>query len=132
MKKTLSKILSVMLAVISVITMVSVARPAKAYDFCDQMTEDYRYNYCYDGKLRILEYLKDEEIVTIPNEIDGIPVSKIEKRAFINKKARRVIFSENMREITRETFVDCPNLEEIVFNDGFESISYKKVSKNTL
>lgn len=127
MKKTLSKILSVMLAVISVITMVSVARPAKAYDFCDQMTEDYRYNYCYDGKLRILEYLKDEEIVTIPNEIDGIPVSKIEKGVFNNKKARRVIFSENMREITRETFVDCPNLEEIVFNDGFESISYKAV-----
>ena len=128
MKKTLSKILSVMLAVISVITMVSVARPAKAYDFSDQMTEDYRYNYSYDGKLRILEYLKDEEIVTIPNEIDGIPVSKIEKGAFINKKARKVIFSENVREMNRETFVDCPNLEEVVFNDGFESMTRKSFS----
>lgn len=128
MKKTLSKILSVMLAVISVITMVSVARPAKAFDFCDQMTEDYRYNYCYDGKLSILEYLKDEEIVTIPNEIDGIPVSKIEKGAFINKKVRKVIFSENVREMNRETFVDCPNLEEVVFNDGFESMTRKSFS----
>ena len=128
MKKTLSKILSVMLAVISVITMASVARPAKAYDFSDQMTEDYRYNYSYDGKLRILEYLKDEEIVTIPNEIDGIPVSKIEKGAFINKKARKVIFSENVREMNRETFVDCPNLEEVVFNDGFESMTRKSFS----
>lgn len=128
MKKTLSKILSVMLAVISVITMVSVARPAKAYDFSDQMTEDYRYNYCYDGKLSILEYLKDEEIVTVPNEIDGIPVSKIEKGAFINKKVRKVIFSENVREMNRETFVDCPNLEEVVFNDGFESMTRKSFS----
>lgn len=128
MKKTLSKILSVMLAVISVITMVSVARPAKAFDFSDQMTEDYRYNYCYDGKLSILEYLKDEEIVTIPNEIDGIPVSKIEKGAFINKKVRKVIFSENVREMNRETFVDCPNLEEVVFNDGFESMTRKSFS----
>lgn len=128
MKKTLSKILSVMLAVISVITMVSVARPAKAFDFSDQMTEDYRYNYCYDGKLSILEYLKDEEIVTIPNEIDGIPVSKIEKGAFINKKVRKVIFSENVREMNLETFVDCPNLEEVVFNDGFESMTRKSFS----
>lgn len=128
MKKTLSKILSVMLAVISVMTMVSVARPAKAFDFCDQMTEDYRYNYCYDGKLSILEYLKDEEIVTIPNEIDGIPVSKIEKGTFINKKVRKVIFSENVREMNRETFVDCPNLEEVVFNDGFESMTRKSFS----
>lgn len=128
MKKTLSKILSVMLAVISVMTMVSVARPAKAFDFSDQMTEDYRYNYCYDGKLSILEYLKDEEIVTIPNEIDGIPVSKIEKGAFINKKVRKVIFSENVREMNLETFVDCPNLEEVVFNDGFESMTRKSFS----
>lgn len=128
MKKTLSKILSVMLAVISVITMVSVARPARAFDFSDQMTEDYRYNYCYDGKLSILEYLKDEEIVTIPNEIDGIPVSKIEKGAFINKKVRKVIFSENVREMNLETFVDCPNLEEVVFNDGFESMTRKSFS----
>ena len=72
--------------------------------------------------------MKDEEIVTIPNEIDGIPVSKIEKGAFINKKARKVIFSENVREMNRETFVDCPNLEEVVFNDGFESMTRKSFS----
>ena len=125
MKKTLSKFLSVMLAVISVITIALVAQSAMAFDFSDQTTEDFRYNYGYDGKLRILEYLNDEEIVTIPNEIDGVPVSKIEKDAFINKNARKIIFSENMREITRGAFIDCPNLEEIVFNDGFESISYK-------
>lgn len=128
MKKTLSKILSVMLAVISVITIASVAQPAMAIDFSDQKTEDFRYNYGYDGKLRILEYLKDEEIVTIPNEIDGISVSEIEKNVFNNKKVRKVIFSENMRRINRETFVDCPNLEEVVFNDGFEFMAIKSFS----
>ena len=125
MKKTLSKILSVMLAVISVITMASVAQPAMAFDFSDQTTEDFRYNYGYDGKLCILEYLKDEKIVMIPNEINGVPVSKIEKGAFINKKVCKVIFSENMRGMNSETFVDCLNLEEVVFNDGFESMTIK-------
>ncbi len=122
MKKIFSKILSVMLAVISVMTIASVAQPAMAREFGDQKTDEFVYRFGDDGKIEIGEYLKDDDVVTIPNEINGIPVSGIGSEAFKNKNVRKIILPNNMRRVTGDGFVECSNLEEVIFNDGFEEL----------
>lgn len=124
MKKTLSKILSVMLAVISVITMASVAQPARAYEreYKEYYTDEFGYDYGDDGCYMIVDYLLDNDVVKIPNEIKGIPVTGINSNAFKGKNLRKVIFPENMRTLWMNAFTDCKNLEEVVINDGLETV----------
>lgn len=54
-----------------------------------------------DGKktIAITKYLGNEEIVTIPDEIDNIPVTVIDEHSLRNKNIRQIIILQNIVSI---------------------------------
>lgn len=57
--------------------------------------------------------------VTIPSEIGGLPVSGLEKKAFLSKKyLHRVLLPEGITEIGDWAFAYCDHLEEVRFASG--------------
>lgn len=56
--------------------------------------------------------------ISIPECIDGFPVTRIEKKAFLsNKSVRRVFLPESMESIGDWAFGYCSNLEEVVLRN---------------
>ncbi len=61
--------------------------------------------------------------VEIPSEIDGIPVTKIEQKAFYeNDTIESVTIPGTVTEIVWEAFYRCENLESVVLNEGLTRI----------
>ncbi len=65
----------------------------------------------------------DKEHLTIPTEIDGIPVTKIGDSAFANAQSLvSVVIPDSVTSIGSYAFEHCPNLESVIIGDGVESI----------
>jgi hypothetical protein len=74
----------------------------------------------YKGNVKPLETL---EALEIPNEIEGLPVTRIGDRAFINKtRLTNVIIPNTVTEIGQEAFRGCSNLTGINLGIGVTSI----------
>ncbi len=71
-------------------------------------TEDgFTYNVSY-GKAIITGYTGTETDITIPAEVDGYKVKKINTHAFYrNKTIQRITISEGIEEIDNEAFYNC-------------------------
>lgn len=85
----------------------------------------------YTGQGYYLTYLETEEGIVItgcggrafkaevPDQIDGKPVTKIEKKAFLSRKTLREIrLPESVRQIGDWAFAYCSNLEAVHFPKG--------------
>lgn len=63
--------------------------------------------------------------LTIPSEIDGLPVTKIKDYAFVNHtRLRSVCISESVLEIGNYAFMDCSRLEEITVPDTVQDVGW--------
>ncbi len=107
---------------------------------------DYRYEIVHgENTVRILAYLGDEEIVFVPEKLNGMEVSvigsgafagqsvmeevllptgvtKIEKEAFAYcSRLQYIIMGDQISSIETEAFAYCPSLEEIRFPEGLET-----------
>lgn len=73
-----------------------------SYNVSGVYTSGY-YNYILrDGKAVITKYSGDETEVTVPAEIDGYSVDKLDNGVFWNNSSvQRIIISEGIREFTR-------------------------------
>lgn len=71
----------------------------------------------------ILGCSKDEVDIDIPEEIEGLPVSKIESNAFIEApKLKRVVIPGTVKVIGSYAFASCQLLKEVVLEEGVETI----------
>lgn len=78
-----------------------------------------------DGKVSILTYTGSSTSVTVPSQIDGLPVSSIADRAFENKtKLRSVTLPEGLEEIGWFAFSGCVALESVTLPASVKSIAY--------
>ncbi len=76
------------------------------------------------GALSLDSYTGTDTEVDIPAQIDGIPVTKIEQKAFSqNDTLQSVTIPGSVSEIRWEAFYSCENLESVVLNEGLERIA---------
>ncbi|MBR5615417.1 MAG: leucine-rich repeat domain-containing protein, partial [Clostridia bacterium] len=72
---------------------------------------DYTSVKLTDGTMMITGYSGNEETVTVPDEIDGVPVTVIGEGAFAqNPTVEHVILPDSVTTIQREAFASCSNL----------------------
>ena len=72
-------------------------------------------------------YDVDSKTLTIPNEIDGIPVKCIGQNAFAGKPLKSVIFNENLVQIQNRSFYGCNDIRSLNFDacTNLKEISYE-------
>lgn len=74
------------------------------------------------GKVTVTKYTGNEDMVVIPKEIGGKPVTKIAANAFQKKKFTTIVFPESIREVARKSFVGCQNFTTLYMFDTVEKI----------
>lgn len=88
------------------------------------------YNYAYRDKykeIRLIRYVGNEKEVTIPMEIDGIPVQRLFYGSEIfkgNDNVEKVIVSEGIDTIPKLTFCGCKNLKSVYFPKTLRDIKH--------
>ena len=80
----------------------------------NQVYKDYTYDE-YSNHVTILTFDSDQEIVKIPEKINGKNVLAIDDSAFYGKqKLKKVIIPKYVIRIGHQSFIGCDNLEEVV------------------
>ncbi len=75
----------------------------------------------YDDVI-ILDYLGDDPIVVIPDEINGKPVSGFDRTFMNNKTIVAVRIGDNVTEVSTGAFVNCENLKYVVLGKAVQSL----------
>lgn len=74
-------------------------------------------NFCYrinGRKVEITGYVEQDARIEVPSQIEGYPVSRITRKAFLNKKdLYSVALPESIEEIEDWAFANCVGLTEI-------------------
>lgn len=83
---------------------------------------EYTYSQS-NGQITITKYNGTEEVINIPAEIDGIPVTRIGTRAFQNcTTVKKLTIPEGITVLNTGAFSGCENLEELYYNCTLTSI----------
>lgn len=62
----------------------------------------------------LVKYDSDDLVIEIPETVDGIPVTKIARKAFVKKNAfNKVVVSKNLKVIEKNAFADCANFNKL-------------------
>ena len=88
--------------------------------FKNKLFNEYGYtttiSYAYeinDNEVSIRQYLGNSVNVTIPEKIDGKPVTKIKESAFRKTKVESVILPSKVNEVQAYAFAECENLVSV-------------------
>ena len=84
------------------------------------------------GKVEITSYKGEELEVTVPSEIDGMPVVSIGYKAFANDDMKKIVLPETIVNISDSAFLDCMFLEEVVIPEGVTEIKHATFKGCTL
>lgn len=143
MKKLIKKLL-----ILTVITaMVVASAPFSEIDFSDFILPevkaatktytwgDYEYNIINKKEIELVNYYGKDTEVTIPSEINGMPVTSIGDCCFSmydsdkphpnaenNSKITKITVPSSVKTIYYGTFAFMENLSEVVLNEGLETI----------
>ena len=137
MKKVVSIILSLAL-LISICTSAGIESLA----YYDGTYNGFNYD-CYDENddenepfIQIVSYTGENATVTIPNEINNIPVKQIWMGAFqFNDTVKKIVVPKNVDSIGQGAFASCEKLTEIVVdsnNENYKSINGILFSSNNV
>ena len=126
-RKRRASVWAVLFALMCVITSMSVfGVTAKAEEEVSVMTtSDGRFEYVEDtehGGYKITTYLKDEETVEIPSEIDGTPVTAIEGYLFYQKDPVTVKIPDSVVTLGEGIFWQCANLKNVTLSDNVKTL----------
>ena len=87
---------------------------------------EYPFSYVYEeenGEIHITGYYGQvPEVLSIPETLDGLPVTAVMHYAFKNAPIRKLILPSTMRTLCQACFADTP-LTEVILNDELEAIS---------
>lgn len=74
---------------------------------------EYEYHILPDGGVETAAYLGDADIIIIPEEIDGRPVSRVGEYTFFECLARTITIPECVTHIGEGAFGNCENLKNL-------------------
>lgn len=114
-----------------------IAKAANIYEW-----GDYEYTVTYKNEVIIKTYLGNDREVTIPSDIDGMPVTEIGDYCFNgdsrliapgegfenhpnarnNRRIRKVVIPSSVKVIGEYAFSDMDRLKEVVFSEGLKTI----------
>ncbi len=77
-----------------------------------------------NGEVTLTGYSGKEKNVTLPSEIDGLPVTAIGKETFKNTAVESVILPNGIKKIDWFAFFGCGNLKSIAIPKSVEKIEY--------
>ncbi|MGN0558569.1 MAG: leucine-rich repeat protein [Acutalibacteraceae bacterium] len=122
-KKPVSIILAALM-MISVLTVMPTVANAEELVFGD-FGYDISYNiFTETDYVTITAYNGTDDVVTVPAEIDGIPVEEIVESAFAeNEVIKSVNLPEGLKKIDSFAFRDCKSLTEAIIPDSVTVIS---------
>ena len=103
----------------------SITRPVKKKDPNKRYKCDGFYYLAVDDGAKIVHYTgkPDGDSLTIPDELDGLPVVVIGEKAFAGRELpKTVILPQYLREIEADAFNNC-NLWEIVFPQSIKTLA---------
>lgn len=81
--------------------------------------------------IKIKKYKGNDNIVVVPEMIDGYYVSSIENTAFANKSLEKIVLPSQIMSVGTRAFYGCSNLKEIVCYDGITSFPDDAILKCT-
>lgn len=85
--------------------------------------DDFKYSNLKDGTIKIKKYYGEVSNLTIPDTIDGKPVTILGNRAFYRCNILTYVTVPNsVTNIGRSTFFHCDNLTGISFPNSIKSI----------
>lgn len=83
---------------------------------------DFTYTVDNEGNAHIVNCSSQEEELAVPDSIDGIPVTEIEARAFLEKNFKKISIPASIVYISAENpFAPCLFLEEISVDENNEN-----------
>ena len=86
-------------------------------------SKDSDYRGHSEGDYYVIDYCGlDDEIITVPDTIDGLPVKKIGKLSFARRFCKKVILPDSVEEIGDRAFINCELLESITLGKGLKKI----------
>ena len=87
------------------------------------LTQDgFTFVWVGDG-YEVESYVGKETVVTVPAEINGLPVISVGKRAFYkHETVRTVILSDGITSVKEEAFASCPSLVGVNMPDTLLSL----------
>ena len=89
----------------------------------EEVTPTPAEQFEFDGKGTITKYNGSDEVVVIPEQIDGVTVTSIGKMAFAkNKNIKKVVLNEGLENIGDSAFQVCVNLKEVEFKNNLKEI----------
>ena len=113
-KKTFSKIFAFVFA----LTLIMVSAVVANADSISGMVSGGIYFATIEGKLTVMDYSGDDEVLDLSEEAVGMRFDAIASYAFADcNTIKKVIIPENIRQVSDSAFRDCTNLEEIVIED---------------
>lgn len=89
--------------------------------YSDATNFEYKVTNETKGYLAITKYLGNEEIISVPEFIDGKTVTRIEKDAFVNLSMETVILPKSIVSINKGAFNNCA-FKELYFYDNIVNI----------
>lgn len=89
-----------------------------------KVTDSSKFEYeNVDGGISITDYNGDDEIVVIPEKIDGLDVVEIGENAFANNdEIKGIKIADNISVIGKNAFVNCYNLEVVICGENLKVI----------
>ncbi len=121
MNKTLSRIISLFLAIIATVGMVSLGNfTIKA----DALTYgDWEYSIYFDEYATITKYTGTDAVVEVPSVLGNRPVRVIGREAFRdNKTLVEVTVPSSVETIREYAFIQCSSLRTVNLSDGLVSL----------
>ena len=76
-----------------------------------------------EGDYYVIDYCGlDDETITVPDKIEGLPVKKIGKLGFARRFCKKIILPDSVEEIGERAFINCELLESITVGKGLKKI----------
>lgn len=84
---------------------------------------EFEYFLNDNGEYTISKYLGSNEIVVIPDEIEGIPVTDLSANIFsYNESLKGIRIGNNIEKINSKTFMGCGSLKYVIFGEKVKSV----------